>query len=195
MKESYMSIQNEKDIIAFNQEDEWMMDLLNCAKSLNLPDWWICAGFVRSKIWDVQHGFDERTPIPDIDVIYYDQSNVEEGVEKNHEEVLRKLLSNVPWSVKNQARMHVANNSSPYTSSVDAIGRFPETATSLGVKLDEENNVIMTSPHGIQDAVNLIVKPTPYFLESKERMLIYEKRVREKNWPLTWYNIGGDNNE
>ena len=40
-----------------------MMDLLKGAKSLNLPDWWICAGFVRSKIWDVLHGFDERTTI------------------------------------------------------------------------------------------------------------------------------------
>ncbi len=38
-----MLIQNEEDIINLIQEDEWMMDLLSCAKSLNLPDWWICA--------------------------------------------------------------------------------------------------------------------------------------------------------
>lgn len=184
-----MFIQNEKDIITHIQEDEWMMDLLTCAKSLNLPDWWICAGFVRSKIWDVQHGFDERTPMPDIDVIYYDAENIEESVEKKYEEVLKRLLPTVPWSVKNQARMHIANNSSPYSSSVDAIAKFPETATALGVKLDEEDNVILTAPHGIQDVVNLIVKPTPYFLESKERMLIYEKRVREKNWQAIWSKI------
>lgn len=183
-----MLIQNEKDIIAFIQEDKWMMDLLTCAKSLSLPDWWICAGFVRSKIWDMQHGFDERTPLPDIDVIYYDQSNVEESVEKNHEEALERLLS-VPWSVKNQARMHVATNSSPYSSSVDAIGKFPETATALGVKLDEKNNVLLTAPHGIQDVVNLTVKPTPYFLESEDRMLIYKRRVSEKNWQATWSKI------
>lgn len=184
-----MFIQNEKDIITLIQEDEWMMDLLTCAKSLNLPDWWICAGFVRSKIWDVLHDFYVRTPMPDIDVIYYNQSNVEEKVEKNHEETLKSLLSTVPWSVKNQARMHVANNSSPYSSSVDAIGKFPETATALGVKLDERNNVILTAPRGIQDVVNLIVKPTLYFLESKDRMLMYEKRVREKNWQATWNKI------
>ncbi len=28
------------------------MEILETANSLNLPDWWICAGFVRSKIWD-----------------------------------------------------------------------------------------------------------------------------------------------
>ncbi|MEK5037693.1 nucleotidyltransferase family protein [Sporosarcina sp. FSL K6-3457] len=184
-----MFIQNEKDVIALIQEDEWMMDLLACAKSLNLPDWWICAGFVRSKIWDALHGFDERTPMPDIDVIYYDAENVEESVEKKHEEVLRRLLSTIPWSVKNQARMHIVNNSSPYSSSVDAIGKFPETATALGVKLDERSNVILTAPHGIQDVVNLIVKPTLYFLESEDRMLMYEKRVRKKNWQATWNKI------
>ncbi|WP_318618289.1 nucleotidyltransferase family protein [Sporosarcina sp. YIM B06819] len=182
-------IRNEKDIIAFIQEDEWMVDLLTCAKSLNLPDWWICAGFVRSKIWDVQHGFDERTAMRDIDVIYYDPENNEESFEKKHEDTLKGLLSTAPWSVKNQARMHIANNSSPYSSSVDAIEKFPETATALGVKLDEKDHVILVAPHGIQDAVNLLVKPTPYFLESKDRMLMYQKRVREKNWQAIWSDI------
>jgi hypothetical protein len=40
-----------------------MMDIIKSAKSLNLPDWWICAGFVRSKIWYTLHYFNERTPI------------------------------------------------------------------------------------------------------------------------------------
>jgi len=137
----------------------------------------------------VQHGFDERTPMPDIDVIYYDPENIEESVEKKYEEVLRRLLSTIPWSVKNQARMHIVNNSSAYTSSVDAIGKFPETVTALAVKLDEKNKVILTAPHGIQDVINLIVKPTPYFLELKDRMLVYEKRVRNKSWKVKWSKI------
>ena len=184
-----MFIQNEKDIITHIQEDEWMMDLLTCAKSLNLPDWWICAGFVRSKIWDVLHGFNERTTIPDIDVIYYDRKSIEKSVEKEHEEILIRLQPTIPWSVKNQARMHSVNNTSPYTSSVDAISRFPETATALGVKLDVKNNVILTAPHGIDDVVNLRVKPTPFFCGQKEQMKIYEERIREKNWQVVWDKV------
>ena len=34
--------------------------------------------------------------LPDIDVIYYDPTNVDERVEKNHEEALNRLLSNDP---------------------------------------------------------------------------------------------------
>lgn len=184
-----MIIKNEEDIITSIREDKWMMELLNSAKSLDLPDWWICAGFVRSKIWDVLHGFDERTTIPDIDVIYYDRKSIEKSVEKEHEEILIRLQPTIPWSVKNQARMHSVNNSSPYTSSVDAISRFPETATALGVKLDVKNNVILTAPHGIDDVVNLRVKPTPYFCEQKEQMKIYEERIRKKNWQVVWNKV------
>lgn len=184
-----MIIKNEEDIIALIYKDKWMMELLKCAKSLNLPDWWICAGFVRSKIWDVQHGFDERTTIPDIDVIYYDRTTIEKNVEKEHEEVLKRLLPTIPWSVKNQARMHSVNNIPPYSSSVDAISRFPETATALGVKLDEGNNVILTAPHGIDDVVNLKVKPTPYFYEKKEQRKIYDERIRKKNWQAVWNKV------
>ncbi len=63
---------NEEDVIFLIEKDTWMMDVLKYAKSLNLPDWWICAGFVRSKIWDTVHGFKEKTSLPDVDVIYFD---------------------------------------------------------------------------------------------------------------------------
>ncbi len=39
-----MNIQTEQHIIRLIENDEWMMDVLQLAKSLELPDWWICAG-------------------------------------------------------------------------------------------------------------------------------------------------------
>ena len=78
--------------------------------------------------------------------------------------------------------MHGVNNVSPNSSSVDAISRFSETATALGVKLDEGKKVILTAPHGIDDVINLRVKPTPFCYENKEQMKIYEERIRKKNW-------------
>ncbi|KAB2334412.1 nucleotidyltransferase family protein [Cytobacillus depressus] len=184
-----MTIKNEEDIVRIINGDTWIMDLLKTVKTLNLPDWWICAGFVRSKIWDVLHNFSERTPIPDIDVIYFNPLNIEESEEKILEEKLNHLMPGIPWSVKNQARMHVINHLPPYTSSVDGISKFPETVTALGVKLDNENNVILTAPWGINDVVNLEVKPTPFFAESMERLQIYENRVAKKAWELVWYKV------
>lgn len=179
----------EEDIIQLVTEDEWMMDVLLTAKTLNLPDWWVCAGFVRAKIWDVLHGFTERTPTPDVDVIYFDKSNLDEEVEKEWEEKLRSINPNIPWSVKNEARMHQVNNIPPYSSAVDAISKFPETATALGLSLDQRNKVVLTAPCGIEDVVNLVLKPTPYFEATMERANIYEERIAKKNWKSIWNRI------
>ena len=179
-------IKNEIDIVDLIQKDKWMIDLLKAVRAEDLWDGWICAGFVRSKIWDTLHGFNERTPLPDIDVIYFDDRNICEKEEKKIENNLTSILSGIPWSVKNEARMHLQNSVEPYTSSRDAVAKFPETATALGVKLDSRNNVILLAPHGVEDVINLTVKPTPYFGADKQRMAVYEERVRNKNWDFTW---------
>ncbi|WP_242267545.1 nucleotidyltransferase family protein [Bacillus cereus group sp. BfR-BA-01352] len=184
-----MNIQTEQHIIRLIENDEWMMNVLQLAKSLELPDWWICAGFVRSKIWDTLHDYEIRTATPDIDVIYFDPFRKDEIYEQLLEKKLINLDASIPWSVKNQARMHVVNNMLPYSSSVDAISKFPETATALGVTLDEKNNVILTAPCGIEDVLSLQVRPTAHFLESKERLHMYENRVIKKNWQSKWPNI------
>lgn len=182
-------IQTKDDIIRIIEDDKWMMDILRSARSLNLPDWWVCAGFVRSKIWDVLHEFNERTPLPDIDVIYFDPSNVDEGIEKHYENLLKMSHPTIPWSVKNQARMHIVNNDLPYSSSTEAITKFPETVTALGVKLDEAEKIVMTAPHGIEDVVNFNIRPTPYFSEKEERLDYYHQRIFKKNWKSIWYKV------
>ncbi|MGE7884752.1 nucleotidyltransferase family protein [Bacillus sp. NPDC094077] len=184
-----MTIKTEQDIIQMIQNDTWMMDVLHTAKSLKLPDWWICAGFVRSKIWDTLHNYEVRTATPDVDVIYFDPFHKDEAYEQSLEMKLINIDATIPWSVKNQARMHVVNNMPPYSSSVNAISKFPETATALGVTLDEQNNVILTTPCGIEDVLSLQVKPTAHFLETKERIHMYKNRVMKKNWQSKWPNI------
>jgi uncharacterized protein len=182
-------LKNEEDVKLLIELDEFMMEILQAASSLNLPDWWICAGFVRSKIWDTLHGFPQRTDTPDVDVIYFDRTNVEEGIEKQLEKKLMRIMPTIPWSVKNQARMHTINNLPPYTSSEDAISKFPETATALGVKLDRTHQLVLTAPCGIEDVIHLELKPTPFFTLTTERAVIYEERIIKKNWKANWHKI------
>lgn len=184
-----MKLVNEEDIVQLVKEDEWMMDILETVKALHMSEWWVCAGFVRSKIWDVQHGFHERTALPDVDVIYFDESNMEEAEEKKWEDQLRSMRPNIPWSVKNEARMHLVNHIPPYSSALDAISKFPETATALGLTLDEQHKVVLAAPWGIEDVIHMVVKPTPYFQETKERARVYEERITKKNWKDTWNKI------
>lgn len=184
-----LKLNDEQDILRLVSGDEWMMDVLRSAARLALPDWWMCAGFVRSKLWDALHGYAERTPLPDVDVVYFDPDDLNEQTEKNHERRLKELMQGVPWSVKNEARMHIVNRIPPYTSAVDAIYRFPETATALGLKLDEQGELLLAAPCGVSDALRMQVKPSPHFLDTKELLPVYERRLREKNWPALWPKV------
>jgi uncharacterized protein len=182
-------LKTREDIIRIIMEDDEMMEILRAAESLGLPDWWVCAGFVRSKIWDTLHGFSQKTITPDVDVIYFDKDNTDERIEKNLENRLRTILPHVPWSVKNQARMHLVNQIPPYLSSIDAISKFPETATALGVKVDKEGNVSLAAPCGIEDVIHLELKPTLFFTQTKERAAIYEERIVKKDWKSIWSKL------
>ena len=85
---------------SLNRKHEWMMNVLQMAKSLELPDWWICAGFVRSKIWDTLHDYEAKTAMPDVDVIYYDSLHQDEIYEQSLETKLMNIDATIPWSVK-----------------------------------------------------------------------------------------------
>jgi len=182
-------LQNEENIIELIENDPWMMDILKTVQKLELPDAWVCAGFVRSKIWDTLHDFSERTKLNDIDVIYYDPKNTGEEREKQYERKLNGLDSTLPWSVKNQARMHVLSNFAPYTSSKDGIAHFPETATALGVRLDEQGKLILSAPHGVRDVLAMEVLPTLAFQKSTSHKQIYLDRVTQKNWSALWRKV------
>lgn len=145
------------------------------------------CGLVRSKIWDKVHQYSDRTPLPDIDVIYYDANNIEEEEEKQLEQRLNQH-SLLPWSVKNQARMHTLSGFSPYTSAVDGIAHFPERATALGVKLAEDGSLVLAAPWGVTDAVSLKVRPTHYYEKTNKR-IIYENRVIKKAWQKHWTRL------
>ncbi|MGN4123807.1 nucleotidyltransferase family protein [Lysinibacillus sphaericus] len=178
-------LDTEDDLKKLIKADTWMMDILKAVDKLQLPDCWVCAGVIRSKVWDTLHEYSDRTPIADIDVIYFDTWTTSETIEKQYEQQLRKYLPNEPWSVKNQARMHLINNSKPYQCSTDGIAHFPETPTAIGMRLN--NDLLeMTAPYGINHLVAGIVSPTPYFQKNERMYEIYKQRIHNKQWKSTW---------
>jgi hypothetical protein len=180
-----------QDILKIIEKDSWMMEVLKTVATLHLPDWWIGAGFVRSKIWDHLHNLKTRTPLPDVDVIYFDPKDFSEDeihsdstkMEKKYEVELSKLMPKVNWSVTNQARMHIFHpGDKPYKNSSEALSHWVETATCVGVRL-EQNRLELTAPHGIDDLTSLILKPT---VDSVEGLKNFRRRITEKDWLKKW---------
>lgn len=179
-----MIIKSKEELINIIESDKDMMEILKTVSLLNLPDWWISAGFIRNKIWDVLHNYNTKTEYNDIDVIYYDAKDIQESSEKIYEKKLHKLNSEVPWSVKNQARMHLRNGTDPYNSSVDAVNQYPECPTAICIKL-VDNQVVIHYDYDFEELFNGIIRPTPYF-DNEERKAIYLKRIEEKDWRKKW---------
>ncbi|KOS68808.1 hypothetical protein AEA09_09825 [Lysinibacillus contaminans] len=176
----------EDQLIDIIKNDSYIMSILEAVEKLNLNDAWVSAGLIRNKVWDVLHN--SNTPINDIDVIYFDSTDTSWETEKKLEQKLESLLPNQPWSVKNQARMHLKNGLAPYTSSYDGVAHFTEIPTAIAVRL-RKNELEVMAPYGLEDLFNKIVQPTPYFQKDSKLHVIYIKRMQEKEWHKTWGDL------
>lgn len=180
-----------EEIVELIRNDDWMMSVLKTAKTLDLPGWYIGAGFIRSKVWDTLHGYSKRTSLPDVDVIYLNREDfVDEEARKEstkaenlYEEKLKIMMPEVGWSVTNQARMHLFHKTKPYRSSEEALNEWVETATCVGVRLIDNNQLILSAPRGVDDLTNLILRPI-----SKDPVVVkyFYQRIENKKWLEKW---------
>ena len=143
---------NDGEILDLIRADPWMMRVLGAAAALGLPDWMIGAGFVRNKVWDHLHGFaNAEVQTADIDLIYFDPTDLRESTEKAYDRQLRAACD-VNWSAKNQARMHEVTGDAPYTSAADGLAHWVELATCVAVTL-QDGALRLIAPHGIGDLI------------------------------------------
>lgn len=185
-------MKTETDIVQMFERDRETRILLEAVATLDLPDWWICAGYVWAKIWDVLEQ-KEATAVADIDVIYFDASDTTEATDQMLEARLNEQLPDYPWSVKNQARMHTKNDLPPYRSSRDAMAQFPETVTAIGLTLQADQLEFFTA-YGVGDLLQQRLRPTPLF-QATARQVIYRQRLTEKQWGKNWPGVHEAENE
>lgn len=165
------------DIISSNK---WRMGVLRLVEDVGLPDWWIGAGFVRNAVWDHLHG-KPMTPLNDIDVLYFDPERTDPDIDESIEMELTSRGPKKPWSVRNQARMHLRNGDEPYASTADAISHWQETATAVAVSISSAGHVVLAAPHGVDDLMDLIVRPT-----APEKAALVAERAEAKRWTKLW---------
>ena len=174
---------NVADIIA---QDPVGMKQLRAARALSLPDWCIAAGFVRNRVWDHLHGIAPPRPPADIDVLYFDATDLSKDREVEHEKRLDGLLPGAPWQVRNQARMHVWKDLPPHRSTSDAMTYWLETVTAVGVRLEADDSLTVIAPLGTDDLLGLRCQPTAF---GRTRRDEYEARIASKRWRELWPKV------
>lgn len=175
-----------EQVLKLVSADPWAMDILRLARSLALPDWAIGAGFLRSLVWDRLCGFATRTPLNDIDIVYFDAADPGRDRENAAEGWLSDRRPDEVWSVRNMARMHIENREAAYQNTEDAIGHWLETPTAVGIGMNDDESLRLLAPHGLDDLVAGRVRPTPNGWRKIEE---YRLRVASKNWPARWPRV------
>lgn len=161
--------------------DPLRMDALQIAAKLDLNDWYLAAGFVRNLIWDQLHEYNKPTKLDDIDLIYFDPETCSKEKDKEIENYLNSI-SNYPWSVKNQAYMHERNNDLPYSSSIDAMTYWVELQTAIGAKLNNNGEIILTAPFGLDILFNYSITLNP----KRPKPTTFKNRTKDKKWLEKW---------
>ena len=176
-------MQSRDDIARFLGRQPQILRLLVAVEALAMQDCWIGAGVIRNAVWNHLHGFAiDEVPVGDVDVVYCDANDMSIARDLALEGFLRAKFPDVPWSVHNQARMHVANGDPPYRDVADAMRFWPETATAIAAR-KHGGDVEVLAPLGIADLVGLVVRPTPTFAR---KLSAYRHRISKKDWARRW---------
>ena len=171
-------------VIEIFAAEAWRLEALRAVAALGLPDCWVAAGCLRNPIWDRLHGSIEPTLLNDIDVVVFDPTDCTEARDHALEHQLLTLAPGLPWSLCNQARMHLANGDRPYASTEDALRHWLETVSAVGIRMTESGSLELLAPFGFEDIFALTVRPTPHARDV--RPTAYRARMIRKNWSALW---------
>ena len=175
------------DLAAFIAARPALTTRLRAVAALGLPDAWIGAGFIRNALWDHLTGRTTWSDASDIDVLYFDAEALEESRDMALEGLLRDAFPDDPWSVRNQAQMHLRNGDAPYADCADALRHWPETATAVAAQMGDAGTVEVLAPFGVEDLSAMIIRPTPVFAANK--MDVFRQRLAAKRWAERWPEV------
>ncbi|MFC1236337.1 nucleotidyltransferase family protein [Vibrio sp. F74] len=163
------------------EKDVLRLRALRCVQSLQLPDCYVAAGFIRNMVWDFVHDYRFSTPLNDVDVIYFDSNESSNNVHEHYEQQLSEMMPNLNWQVRNQAKMHMRNGDKPYKSTLDAMGYWVEKETSVAARILDSHQIECISAFGFESLFQLKLT-----YNSKRDRTTFEQRVSSKGWLIQW---------
>jgi len=166
----------------------WLMHALRAVRALDLQSWCIGAGAIRGLVWDHLHGFDVSSKVADVDVVFFDRENCSPLYEAQLTNSLVQAMPELDWEVVNQAAVHhwsqshFAESVPPLMSLEEGIASWPEYATCVGVYLDQQEEVKVVAPHGLEDLFHMVVRRNPTRVAAR----VFNERIAQKRFSERW---------
>ncbi|MDG4822665.1 nucleotidyltransferase family protein [Asanoa sp. WMMD1127] len=179
------------ELVAHVRASAWLMAVLAAVRSADLPDAWVGAGVLRDLVWGERYGtgFDPDG-VRDVDVAFFDPADLSRDRDRAATARLAAQLPAVPWEATNQAAVHTwypahfaGDPIAPLRSTRDGIATWPETATSVAVRLEPDDTVAVCAPHGLTDLLGGVWRRNPTqvsLARSRERLARHAPATR---WP------------
>lgn len=172
------------------RKNTWLWRLICQSEDFGLPDGWIVAGCVAQTVWNLASCQPAGAGIKDVDLVYFDPSDLSTAAETDHESRLADRFRDVPakLDVKNQARVHLWYERAfgypipSYGSTADAIASFPTTATAIGVRC-VNGRLECCAPFGLDDLFALTVRPN----KRQITPAIYAAKI--ERWRRIWPHL------
>jgi hypothetical protein len=132
-----------RDLIAANS---LLMEVLSGLREAALPDCWLVSGAIYNEVWNALTSRPALTGIKDIDIAYFDASDLSYEAE---DRVIRGLAARfahlqIPVEPRNQARVHLWFESRfgfavpPLNETAEALGRYASRTHAVGARLEPE---------------------------------------------------------
>jgi GNAT superfamily N-acetyltransferase len=137
--------------------DPLIWRVLERARALALPDWRIVAGALYNTVWNALTGRPSGHGIKDIDLFYFDASDLSYEAE---DRVIRRAADRFsgdgpPVEVRNQARVHLwyeahfGHPIAPLRSTDHSIGQFAALTHCIGARLEPDGRLDIHAPYGL----------------------------------------------
>ena len=152
-----------------------LMQVLETARDLDLPDWLLFSGAVYQRVANHLTDRDPDYGIKDYDLAYFDPDTsyeAEDVVIRRVAAVFQPPLRDMV-EVRNQARVHLWFESkfgepyAPLTHSAEALTRFVSPLFAVGVRLEMNGAMTIAAPFGLDDLFALRLRPNPLRPENK----------------------------
>ena len=182
---------NEERLRLMARSSKWFMPALRAARELGLASWCLGAGAVRNLVWDALHGYPTPTRLADLDLAYFDASDLDPQRELELQHRLCIAMPEMPWEVTNQASVHhwferhFGHAVEPLQSLYHAVGTWPEYATAVGLRLRPDDTIEIIAPHGLDDLFNCVIRRNPV----RVSLDTYRMRIEQKKYALRWPRV------
>ena len=162
--------QTQRDAIeAIIRNQPVLMAVLEGLRDMVLPDHVLVAGAIYNEVWNVLTGRTSLTGVNDIDIFYFDDSDIGWDAEDRVIKACEARFAGLPLpvQVRNQARVHLwyeqkfGSPFSPLASAAEMLERYASTTHAVGARLDADGNMEIVAPFGLDDLFSFRMVPNP----------------------------------